>query len=87
MQNCLNFSVDRSTKAKHATTTHTYPFPALPPGNSVAAGHKEEGENRPPSRKQNSKLKQQIPPRQHANSAATVPPRFVSPAPLRGTPQ
>ena len=40
---CLNFSVDRSTKAKHATATHTYPGPPLAPRDTVPAGHKGEG--------------------------------------------
>ena len=85
MQNCLNFSVDRSEKAKHAT--HPHPGPPLAPGDTVPAGHKREGENQSSSRRHCPKFRQQMPPRRHANNGATVSTRTVSPGPLRGAEQ
>ena len=87
MQNCLNFSVDRSTTAKHATTTHTYLGPPLVPSNSIAAGHKKDRENRSPSRQYSPSFKQPMDSRLRGNDGAAVPTRIVSPGPLRGTPQ
>ena len=87
MQNCLNFSVDRSMTAKHATATHTYPIPALAPRNSVAAGHKENGENLSPSRQYSPSFKQPMDSRLRGNDNPGVSTRTVSPGPLRGAEQ
>jgi hypothetical protein len=85
MQNCLNFSVDRSTKAKHAT--HPHPGPPLAPRDSVAAGDKKEGENLPPARQHCPKFRQQMDSRLRGNYNPGVPTRTVSSGPLRGAEQ
>ena len=83
MQNCLNFSVDRSTTAKHAT----HPGPPLAPGDTVPARHKREGENQPPARQHCPKFRQQMDSRMRGNDGAAVPTRTASPGPLRGAEQ
>jgi len=75
MQNCLNFSVDRSTTAKHATATHPGP------------GSLFEGENLPPARRHCPKFRLQMDSRLRGNDGAAVPTRIVSPGPLRGAEQ
>jgi hypothetical protein len=87
MQNCLNFSVDRSTTAKHATAIHPHPGPRLTPVDTVPAGHKREGENLSPSRQNSPSFKQPMDSRRHVNNGATVSNRTVSPGPLRGAEQ
>ena len=75
MQNCLNFSVDRSMKAKRSTATQTYPGPPF------------EGENRPPARRHCPKFRQQMDSRLRGNDNPGVSTRIVSPGPLRGAEQ
>jgi hypothetical protein len=87
MQNCLNFSVDRSMKAKHATATHTYPGPPLAPRDTVPAGHKREGENQSSSRRHCPKFRLQMDSRLRGNDNPGVSTRTVSPGPLRGAEQ
>jgi hypothetical protein len=87
MQNCLNFSVDRSTTAKHATAIHPNPGPRLTPVDTVPAGHKREGENLSRSRQNSPSFKQPMDSRRHVNNGATVSNRTVSPGPLRGAEQ
>ena len=87
MQNCLNFSVDRSMKAKHATATHPHPGPPLAPRDTVPVGHKREGENQSSSRRHCPKFMLQMDSRLRGNDGAAVPIRTVSPGPLRGAEQ
>ena len=75
MQNCLNFRVDRSEKAKHATATHPGP------------GSLSEGENLPPERRHCPKFRQQMDSRLRGNDDPGVSTRIVSPGPLRGAEQ
>ena len=75
MQNCLNFSVDRSMKAKHATATHTYLGPPF------------EGEKQPPARRHYPKFRQPMDSRLRGNDNPGVSTRTVSPGPLRGAEQ
>ena len=87
MQNCLNFSVDRSMKAKHATATHPHPGPPLAPRDTVPAGHKREGENQSSSRRHCPKFRLQMDSRLRGNDSPGVSTRTVSPGPLRGAEQ
>ena len=87
MQNCLNFSVDRSTTAKHATAIHPHPGPRLTPVDTVPAGHKENGENLSPSRQYSPSFKQPMDSRLRGNDNPGVSTRTVSPGPLRGAEQ
>jgi len=75
MQNCLNFTVDRSAKAKSAAATHPHSAPPI------------EGENQSQSRRHCPKLRQQMDSHQPINNGATVSAWIVSPGPLKGAEQ